>query len=472
MPPFWVYQTPHMPFPYPSDTIAAIATAPGEGAISIVRVSGPETYSLADRLFQSPPAPPSARPPGTFAYGTVVDPASGEVLDEAICLFFRAPHSYTGENSVEIQCHGGSQVAQRILQALLSAGARQAEPGEFTKRAFLNDKLNLTQAEAVLDLIHARSERAARLATSQLENALGLRIRNLYDALLAASADLEAMLDFPDDELPQSVPTELAQRLASIATEIQALMDTWKEGHVLREGARIVIAGAPNVGKSTLLNRLAGHDRSIVSPHPGTTRDTIEESLVLRGYPVQVTDTAGLREAPCEIEQEGIRRTLKALSQADLCLCLVDASKPLSTEELNFLSSQNHKKTIVILNKSDLGIQVSPCDLADFICVPFSLKNNSSMDPIVDPIISLLVDTPAGNSHECFAISSRHHSSLSIALENVMESISCVESGNEIQFLPAATHARAALEQVSQILGKNFTEEVLDTIFSRFCVGK
>ena len=472
MPLFWVYQTPHMPFPYPSDTIAAIATAPGEGAISIVRVSGPETYALADLLFRCPLPLPSARPSGTFAYGTVVNPATGEVLDEAITLFFRAPHSYTGEHSIEIQCHGGSQVAQRILQALRSAGARQAEPGEFTKRAFLNDKLNLTQAEAVLDLIHARSERAARLATSQLEDALGLRIQKLYEALLTASADIEAMLDFPDDELPQSVPAELTQRLTSISTEIQALLDTWKEGHILREGARIVIAGAPNVGKSTLLNRLAGRDRSIVSPHPGTTRDTIEESLVLRGYPIQVIDTAGLREAPCEIEQEGIRRTLKALSQADLCLCLVDASKPLSTEELNFISSQNHKKILVILNKSDLGIQVSPGDLSNCLSIPFSLKNAPSLDPMIDQILSILMDAPAGDSHECLAISARHNSSLSIALDDVKSSIACMESGNEAQFLPAATHARSALEHISEILGKNFTEEMLDTIFSRFCVGK
>ena len=461
-----------MSFPYPSDTIAAIATAPGEGAIAIVRVSGPATYALADRLFRAPPPLPSSRVAGTFAHGSVVNPSTGEVLDEAICLFFRAPHSYTGEDSVEIQCHGGSQAAYRILHALFSAGARQAEPGEFTKRAFLNDKLNLTQAEAVLDLIHARSERAARLATAQLEDALGLRVRSIYDSLLAASADIEAMLDFPDDELPQSVPTELIQRLSSIATHIRTLLETWNEGRVLREGARIVLAGAPNVGKSTLLNRLAGRERAIVSPHPGTTRDTIEESLTLKGYPLQVIDTAGLREAPCEIEQEGIRRTYQALSQADLCLCLVDSSHPLSDEEIQFLSAQNHKKTLLLLNKSDLGTKISACDFPGFTCLPFSLKNAPSVDPIVDQIVSLILQNPFESDHECLAISARHHSSFSNALDEVKSSIICIQSGNEMDFLPAATHARAALDQVGQILGKNCTEETLNAIFSRFCVGK
>jgi len=468
----WVYQTPHMSFPYSSDTIAAIATAPGEGAIAIVRVSGPETYALADLLFRVSPPLPSSRVAGTFAHGSVVHPSTGEVLDEAICLFFRTPHSYTGEDSIEIQCHGGSQVARRILHALISAGARQAEPGEFTKRAFLNDKLNLTQAEAVLDLIHARSERAARLATAQLEDALGLRVRTLYDTLLSTSADLEAMLDFPDDELPQSVPTELIQRLSTLATQINALLDTWKEGRVLREGARMVIAGAPNVGKSTLLNRLAGRDRAIVSPLPGTTRDTIEETVTLRGYSMQVIDTAGLRKAPCEIEQEGIRRTYHALSQADLCLSLVDSSRPITDDEVQFISAQNPNNTLLILNKSDLGTHLSVKDFPGFTCLSYSLQNAPSVDPIVDHILSLLLQNPSESDHGLWAISERHHSSLSIALEEIMLSISCLQSGKEQDFLPAATHARIALEHVGNILGRNCSDEIINSIFSRFCVGK
>ena len=461
-----------MPFSGPADTIAAIATAPGAGAIAIVRVSGPDTYALADRVFRCAAPPPSARTPGTFAHGQIVDPGTREVLDDSLLLIFRAPHSYTGEDSVEIQCHGGSQAAQRILGALLSSGARQAEPGEFTKRAFLNDKLDLTQAEAVLDLIHARSERAARLATAQLEDALGLRIRALYDTLLAVAADIEAMLDFPDDELPQTVPKDVATRLSAISAEIQSLLDTWREGHVLREGARIVIAGAPNVGKSTLLNALAGRDRAIVSPHPGTTRDTIEESVAFRGYPVQLVDTAGLRDAPCEIEQEGIRRTRRALSQADLCLCLVDASRTLSPDEQTFLAAHDPQKVIVLLNKIDLGQVVFPKDLPEFDSLAISLRNSPSPDQIIEIIIEKVVQKHSGSDHGSLAISERHRKALLTALDDVKRSGSMLETGLESHFLPAATHARSALEQIGFIFGKNCTEEMLDTIFSRFCVGK
>ena len=460
-----------MPLPHPADTIAAIATAPGEGAIAIVRLSGPETYAIADRLYRGG-SPPSARAPGTFAHGQIVAPASGEGLDDALLLIFRAPHSYTGEDSVEIQCHGGSQAARRILDALVSAGARQADPGEFTKRAFLNGKIDLTQAEAVLDLIHARSERAARLATAQLEDALGLRIRALYDALLAISADIEAMLDFPDDELPQSVPNEILGRMQTVSREIQTLLATWREGHVLRDGARVVIAGAPNVGKSTLLNLLAGRDRAIVSPHPGTTRDTIEESITLRDYPLQLVDTAGLRDAPCEIEQEGIRRTRRALADADLCVCVVDASQPLSPDELSFLQSHEPDNLLVLLNKIDLGQQIWPENLPGIDCMAVSLQKSPSTDHISDKIIQKVVRKPSGGDQEPFAISERHRNSLLIALDEVKMSQNRLKSGLEADYLPAATHARSALDQIGYVFGKNCTEDMLDVLFSRFCVGK
>ncbi len=461
-----------MAVPHPADTIAAIATAPGEGAIAIVRVSGPDAYALADRLFRGPSPLPSARAPGTFAHGAIADPASGEVLDDALLLIFRSPHSYTGEDSVEIQCHGGSQAARRILDALLSAGARQADPGEFTKRAFLNGKIDLTQAEAVLDLIHARSERAARLATAQLEDALGRRIRALYDALLAVSADVEAMLDFPDDELPQSVPNDIADRLEAVSAEIQALLNTWHEGHVLRDGARIVIAGAPNVGKSTLLNLLAGRDRAIVSPHPGTTRDTIEESVVLNGYPLQLVDTAGLRDAPCEIEQEGIRRTRRALAEADLCLCLVDASQPLSDPERDFIGQHEPERIVVLLNKIDLGQKIGPENLPGIDSMVLSLQKSPPTAKIGEKILQKIVQKPSGSDQEPIAISERHRYALLIALDEVKSTINRLKTGSESDFLPAATHVRSALDQIGFIFGKNCTEDMLDRLFSRFCVGK
>lgn len=456
----------------PFDTISAIATAPGEGAIAIVRVSGPETYVLANKFFRCSPPLPSARNPGTFVHGQIFDSDAGEVIDDALLLFFRAPHSYTGEDSVEIQCHGGSQAAKRILALFQGAGARQAEPGEFTKRAFLNDKFDLTQAEAVLDLIHARSERAARLATAQLEDVLGRRIRALYDALLVTAADIEAMLDFPDDELPQYVPNEISNRLNTISTEIKVLLGTWHEGQILREGVRIVIVGAPNVGKSTLLNLLAGRDRAIVSPYPGTTRDTIEEFITLQGYPMQLMDTAGLRHAPCEIEQEGIRRTHQALAKADLCLCLVDASAPLSAEETNFLATQKPQRTLVFLNKIDQGQVLFSKDVFGLDSLSISLRNKAALAPIIETIVQKVVQKNSGCEHEVLAISERHKVSLLDALDDVSESINRISSGLDSDFLLAATHARSALDSIGHIFGKNCTEEMLNTIFSRFCVGK
>ena len=457
---------------YEETTIAAIATAPGEGAIAIVRLSGHGTFDVADRVFQCAPPLPSSRPGGTFVHGYAVDPSCGERIDEALLLVFKAPHSYTGEDSAEFQCHGGSQAARRILDALLASGARQAEPGEFTKRAFLNGKLDLTQAEAVLDLIHARSERAARLAATQLENALGIRCRYLYDHLLAIAADMEAMLDFPDDELPQSIPADIVARIVSAKADIQSLLDTWQEGHVLREGARIVIAGAPNVGKSTLLNLLAGRDRAIVTPHPGTTRDTIEESIALRGYPIHLVDTAGLRDAPCEIEREGIRRTRHALAHADLCICVVDASQPLSNEERAFLSAHPARRTLVLLNKTDLGMQIRPEELPGCDCVAISLKTNPDLTPLAEKIVQKVVRNPTFGSEGTLAISGRHKKSLLIALDELKMSENLVSGGLEADILPAATHLRASLEAIGHVFGKNCTEEMLGAIFSRFCVGK
>ncbi len=457
---------------FPADVVAAIATAPGAGAIAIVRLSGAGAFAVADRIFRCSAPPPSQRPAGTFVHGQVVAPASGEILDDALLLVFRAPHSFTGEDSAEIQCHGGSQAARRVLQALLAAGARQAEPGEFTKRAFLNGKLDLTQAEAVLDLIQARSERAARLATAQLEDALGRRIRTLYDSLLAIAADVESMLDFPDNELPQSVPNELVARLSAVSNEIDALLATWQEGRILREGARVVIAGAPNVGKSTLLNLLAGRDRAIVSPHPGTTRDTIEEPISLQGYPLEIVDTAGLRDAPCEIEQEGIRRTRRALADADLCICLVDASQDMTAAERDFIASHDQKKLLVLLNKTDLGQRIQPDDLDRIDALAVSLKTASDLDRISTAIIQKVVHKQTGSDAGNCAISERHRKSLLVALDDVAKCICLLRSGLESDFLPAATHARSALDQIGFIFGKNCTEDMLDSIFSRFCVGK
>lgn len=469
------------------DTIVAPATPPGEGGIAVVRISGPEAPVLADRLFR--PAGggrPSRMPGGTFRFGHVLSGPGGDVLDEALLLVFRAPRSYTGEDSVEIQCHGSPQIVQAVVQAALDGGARMAEPGEFTKRSFLNGKMDLTQAEAVGDLIHARSERAARLAAAQLGDALGRRIRGLYDDLVRLSADTEAMLDFPDDELPQEVPTGLLGRLRGVMGRLEALLATWHEGRILREGLRIAIAGAPNTGKSTLLNLLCGEGKAIVSPYPGTTRDIIEAETSLRGYPVRLQDTAGLREAPDPVEQEGIRRAREAVEAADLLVCLVDASKPLSEEEAAFLSGRNPAATLCLANKADLGDCSAGFRVGGHVFHAVSLMSGEARDPVVGMILrkaGLEADgdgasparaRAAGASSESgeVAVSARHGKALREALEEMRKAVGRLATGREEDWLPAAMGLREAAVRMAAILGRQWDEDTLDAVFSRFCVGK
>ena len=468
----------------PEDTIVAPATPPGEGGIAVIRISGPEALVLADRLFRpfgGGPLP-SRTPPRTFRHGQVLSGIGGEVLDEVILLVFRNPHSYTGEDSIEIQCHGSPQIVQAVVGAAIAAGARMAEPGEFTKRSFLNGKMDLTQAEAVADIIHARSERAARMANAQLGgDALGRRIRALYDDTIRLSADAEAMLDFPDDELPQEVPSELLARLREAMGRVQGLLETWHEGRVLRDGLRVAIAGAPNTGKSTLLNLLAGHDKSIVSPYPGTTRDIIEVETVLHGYPVRLMDTAGLREAPDPVEREGIRRARQAVESADLLVCLVDASRPLSKEESAFLEAHSPEQTLCLANKADLGDRSAEFRAGGHVFHAVSLVSMASPEPIVRMMLEKtgLVGTtvgagkaPGGMDSGCVAVSARHRKALDAALGAMREAADRLTGGREEEWLPVAMGLREAAEHLAGILGRKWDEDTLDAVFSRFCVGK
>lgn len=479
----------HSPTPS-QDTIVAPATPPGEGGIAVVRISGPCALELADRLFRPFGGPsPSLTPERTFRFGQAISSPDGEVLDEAILLVFRAPKSYTGEDSVEIQCHGSPQIVQSILRAAIAVGARMAEPGEFTKRSFLNGKMDLTQAEAVGDLIHARSERAARMAVAQLGDILGRRIRELYDDLIRLSADTEAMLDFPDDELPQEVFSELLSRLRGTIVRLETLLATWHEGRILRDGLKIAIAGAPNTGKSTLLNLLCGEGKAIVSPYPGTTRDIIEAETSLHGYPVRLQDTAGLREAPDPVEREGIRRAREAVESADLLVCLVDASKPLSDEETAFLFDCNPATTLCLANKSDLGDCSTTFRVGGHAFHSMSLTSMQTPDPVVKMILekaglekktTVTYDTSSAPSSSSLlaaesgevAVSARHGKALFEALEEMRKAESHLETGWEEDWLPAAMGLREAAMQMAAILGRHWDEDTLDAVFSRFCVGK
>jgi tRNA modification GTPase len=451
------------------DTIAAIATATGAGGISIVRVSGPESLAIADRVFRCRGAAPSHRLGGTFAVGHVMD--GEQVLDQAILLIMRGPHSYTCEDVIEIQGHGGSQCARRMLRCVLAAGARMAQPGEFTQRAFLNGRLDLVQAEAVLDLIHARSERAAAAAVNQLEGGLSRDIDSLYTALIAIAADIEATLDFPEDELPDTVMPDILNRCRSALTRVQRLIATWEEGHLLRDGATIVISGKPNVGKSTLLNGLLGRDRAIISATPGTTRDTIEEDWIINGIPVRLIDTAGLRETVCPVEQIGIARTREKQTQADLHLYVLDASSPIDEQEVNRLSTWPVDRCFIILNKSDL-MQTSVKWPLPHRTIYSNATQLSSVENIKSIISEHFTHRLQQASRPQAAISERHRRLLALAQVEIVAVIDMLSTTDESVAALASARMRDALDHLGLITGRTYHEELLNTIFSRFCIGK
>ncbi len=461
-----VPNAPHVP----DDTIAAIATAPGEAGISIVRISGPEALGVADQVFICKGDKPSARSANTFVVGHVVD--GEEVIDQAILLVMRAPHSYTGEDVVELQGHGGSMCSRRILRCVLDAGARPAEPGEFTQRAFLNGRIDLVQAEAVLDLICARSERAATAALDQLEGGLSRKFNGIYDQIMLVAGDLEATLDFPEDELPEQVLPELVRRAREAERTLESLIATWDEGHLLRDGALVVIAGRPNVGKSTLLNKLLGTARAIVSPSPGTTRDTIEEEFVVNGIPLRLVDTAGLRDSECDIEREGIDRTRAHLRRADLPIYLVSANEPLDAADKTLISSLPVGRSIIVINKIDLGNIHYKGVFAPHPVIEACLAGDFGVDEIRGVVGGLLSSRLDLGARPHATISERHRRFLAGAREDMGAACEMLGAGREDMAALASARMRSALEQIGSVTGRVYQDDLLDHIFSRFCIGK
>lgn len=457
----------------PADTIAAVATAAGEGGVAIIRMSGPQAFSIADAVFRGRGAPPSQRPPFTFAYGSVVG-SDGSAIDDVLMLFMRAPRSYTGEDQVEIHGHGGSMSSRRILRRVLEAGARLADPGEFTRRAFLNGRLDLVQAEGVLDLIRAQSDRAAQAAIDQLEGSISHSLARIYDDAVAVGADLEATLDFPEDELPDAVMGDILCRLEEADRGTTALLATWSEGRMLREGALIVIAGRPNVGKSTLMNALLGRERAIVSPLPGTTRDTIEEGYLLDGIPLRLVDTAGLRETGCEVEREGIRRSEVHLEKADATLYLLDASAGILDEDNINLGKLVPEKTLMIWNKMDLLPSGSPPPATEekFTRVCISLKAEDDAAVVRKALAGILETAHRHGAEQAAVISERHRNILVEFQRQLRAATALVSSGREDRITLASATLRDGLEILGTATGKVYHEELLNRIFSRFCIGK
>ena len=443
------------------DTIAAISTPAGEGAIALVRISGPDAVDTADKIFRGE-ATPSRFASHVQHLGEIVG-QSGEVIDQVMMSIHRAPASYTGEDLVEISCHGGTLVTAKVLEAASRAGARAARPGEFTERAFLNGKMDLTQAEAVIDLIRARTDLALRSATEQLEGRLGEKVRLIRDSIVDLLAHMEASVDFPEEGIAPDEGEKLVSRLDYICKEIQALLATTGAGRILREGVRIVIYGATNAGKSSLLNRLLGYERVIVSETHGTTRDTIEETVNLRGIPVRLLDTAGLRSSTSEVEREGIARTERSLNQADLRLHIIDRNAPRPPHFKDILANGNE---LVVLNKSDLPEHE---DWREFSALRISCVTEEGLEALQSEIVARI-----GRHHlqpeNAVAINLRHGNCLQQAFDACERAQRGMREGLSAEYI--AVDLKEALSAVGEVVGTVGVEQILDSVFSQFCIGK
>jgi tRNA modification GTPase len=440
-----------------TDAIAAISTPPGEGAVALIRVSGPRAIQIADGIFRGA-APLADLPARKLHFGRII--ARGAMVDEVLVATFRGPHSYTGEEMVEINCHGGILLSAKILELLLKAGARAAEPGEFTQRAFLNGKMDLTQAEAVMDLIRAQTPLALRAAAEQLEGRIGVEIEAIRADVLGIVAHIEAFIDFPDEGIDPDTGRALLERIHAARARVEQLLATAGDGRVFREGVRLAICGRPNAGKSSLLNRLVGFDRAIVNPTPGTTRDTIEELVSLRGIPFRIVDTAGLRETGDSVEREGVARARRAIESADIVLHVIDATDPAPDVPIA-------PDEIRALNKSDLLPSTINHQSST---LPVSCLTGSGLPELVDAVVAR-----AGHAHlttrdSLAAINARHQACLDRTHGALRRAGDALASDIAPEFI--ALDLRIALDSLGEVVGAVNTEEILGAIFGAFCIGK
>jgi tRNA modification GTPase len=452
-----------------ADTIAAISTPPGEGAIALVRISGANAIEIADKIFRGKEQP--SRFASHVQHLGEIFSAENQLIDQVVLSVHRAPASYTGEDLIEISCHGGTLVSAKVLEVCLRAGATAARPGEFTERAFLNGKMDLTQAEAVIDLIRARTDLALRSATEQLEGRLGDQIRKIRDELVALLAHINASIDFPEEGIEPDEDETLCARLDSIREQITALLATADQGRVLREGVRVVIYGATNAGKSSLLNRLLGYDRVIVSEAHGTTRDTIEETLNLEGVPIRLLDTAGLRASESELEREGITRTEKSLQLADLRLHIADRNAPkpahFNPRKLSeFNGRAEEPNEIVVLNKSDLP---ENNDWKAFPALRISCLTGEGLPRLQKEILARIRQQNL-RPESAVAINTRHRDCLRRALESCDRAQAAMAGGFSAEYV--AVDLDEALRAVGEVIGVVDVEQILDSVFSQFCIGK
>jgi len=456
------------------DTIAAISTPPGVGGIGLVRISGADAIAVAERLFVRQSDLPVRRLEShRVYYGYVVD-AWGERIDEALLCVMRQPRSYTREDVAEISCHGGPVVTQRVLDTVLAQGVRVAQPGEFTKRAFLNGRLDLAQAEAVIDLITARTLASQRAALNQLDGVLSRYLRDVREDLVQVSVHLEAGIDFPEEDIELVSSGGLIDHLAAVEAKLIHLLGTYERGRVTREGLALAIVGRPNVGKSSLLNALLGHDRAIVSPQPGTTRDTIEAAFELGGMLLRMIDTAGIHATTDTLEEEGIRRARQAVERADLLIVVLDGSTTLTPDDHGLLAMTAGRPRVLVRNKCDLPLCWSFQDLGlsqeKVPLLAISAQRGDGLAALEQAIVQQALGDEPLPQDEVMLTRARHHQGIVATLHDVQTALHGLRQGVPVEFV--AFDVSEALQQVAEILGESCSGEVLERIFSSFCIGK
>ena len=451
------------------DTICAVSTPPGEGGIGIIRVSGRDAVLIASGIFR--PRKETGVALGashTLRYGHVVDPASGEPVDEALVSVMRAPATYTREDVVEINCHGGMVPLWRTMALLVAAGARQAEPGEFTKRAFLNGRIDLAQAEAVMDIIRAKTDLAHRAANEQLLGGLSAEISLLRDRLIAISASVEAGIDFPE-EVESESGKPLWEEVSRVLDGLDGLLSSASFGRIMRSGVATAIVGRPNGGKPALVNALLKQDRAIVTDIPGTTRDVLEEYLNIAGVPLRILDTAGIRHSHDAVEREGVRRTLAAIETTDIVLVVLDGSQPLMPEDRRVLDEVNGKNTIAVINKSDLPGKIGASGLP-VTKVAVSCRTGAGLGDLRQSLADTVRKGAFTSREHAWAVNQRHKAALEQAKESLQRSLETIRSGLSAEFI--AVDLRGALDSLGLIIGATYTDDILERIFNDFCIGK
>ncbi len=453
------------------DTIVAISTSLGKGGIGIIRISGKEAFLIAGKMFRGRKDFEGIKS-HTISYGKIIDDAC--VIDEVLITKMCAPNTFTKEDIVEINCHGGIVVIKKILEITVKYGARIAEPGEFTKRAFLNGRIDLSQAEAVIDIINAKTLESNKAAVNQLEGSLSRKIKDIRKSLIEIIARIEVTVDYPDHDIEEVTGEFVLEKIAEIRNRLEKALDGFEKGRVIREGINVIIVGRPNVGKSSLLNRLVGKNKAIVTEIAGTTRDIIEEYININGIPVRIVDTAGIRETDDIIEKIGVDRTKEAINQADLVLFMTDASCSIDHQDMEILSLLESKKKIVIVNKIDLvddsKIKNIEQEFNGFKIKETSIRNEVGIEEIENEITELFCDNQISENNEYLVTNVRHKDLIDKAIESLKEALIAYDSGMPLDMM--TIDIKASLDYLGQITGDCTSEDILNEIFSKFCIGK